>query len=133
MPSPPPFAVEHVAFNVEDAAAIADWYSQHLGMTIIRQSDSNKMRFLADSTGRVVFELYSNPAAPIPNYAEQPPQVLYMAYAVECVKSARDTLLEAGATIVEDYNQADNGDEFVMLRDPWSLPIQLVKRADPML
>jgi hypothetical protein len=35
--------------------------------------------------------------------------------------------------VVEDLITSPAGDQFVMLRDPWGIPLQLVKRAQPML
>jgi len=39
----------------------------------------------------------------------------------------------AGAKIVDDYFTNPAGDELLMLRDPWGIGLQLVKRATPML
>ena len=41
--------------------------------------------------------------------------------------------MAAGAKIAEDYFTNPAGDELVMLRDPWGVGLQLVKRAVPML
>ena len=44
----------------------------------------------------------------------------------------RDRLLAAGAAYVEEVH-LPNGGYIVTLRDPWGLPLQLVKRGTPML
>jgi hypothetical protein len=34
---------------------------------------------------------------------------------------------------VEDIRVSSSGDQILMLRDPWGVPIQFIKRAEPML
>jgi len=51
----------------------------------------------------------------------------------EDLKADRDRLLAAGASVAEDYFTNPAGDQLLMLRDPWGLGLQLVKRAKPML
>ena len=52
---------EHFALNVPDARASAQWYVAHMGMRIARtRQDAPYTSFLADDTGRVILEVYSN-------------------------------------------------------------------------
>src|SRR5437764_946546 len=61
--------IEHIALNVLDPVALADWYIRHLGMHVVRQVDSAPFtRFLADAADRVVLEAYRQDA-PVPDYA----------------------------------------------------------------
>ena len=46
---------------------------------------------------------------------------------------ASDRLVTAGAKLVDDLFFNAVGDQLVMLRDPWGVPLQLVKRTTPML
>ena len=62
-----------------------------------------------------------------------PPANLHLAFTSENVKADRDRLVKAGARLVDDYFTNPDGDELAMLRDPWGVPVQLVKRAKPML
>lgn len=133
MPAAPQFSVEHVAWNVADPTAVAAWYVENLGMSIVRQADTNGMHFLADASGRVVLEIYRNPAAPVPEYPSQDPLVLHLAFIVDDVKAARDQLCSQGATVANDYDVTPAGDQMAMLRDPWGFAVQLMKRQDPML
>jgi hypothetical protein len=41
--------------------------------------------------------------------------------------------VKAGARVIEDVSTTPAGDEIMMLRDPWNLPIQFVKRKEPMI
>ncbi|MBN2390118.1 MAG: VOC family protein [Anaerolineae bacterium] len=123
---------EHFGINVPDAAAMAAWYVKHLDMQIIRAiQGAPHTHFLADATGRVVMEIYSNPIAPIPNYAEQDPLCLHVAFAVKDAAAARDTLIASDATLVSNQT-LDDGSLLVMLRDPWGVALQLCQRAVPM-
>lgn len=123
---------EHAALNVPDPQAMAKWYVDNCGLRAVVATDAPPyMHFMADVTGRIVFELYANPKAPIPDYATQHPLVLHLAFAVEDIDANKARLLSAGATEISDETQA-NGNRLVMLRDPWGIPLQLVMRKVPL-
>jgi glyoxylase I family protein len=126
--------IEHVALNVADPTAMADWYSQHLGMRVVRSFDApTYARFLADEAGRVVLEIYHQTKAPVPDYLAMHPMVFHIAWVVANIRDTCDRLLAAGATMADDVATTASGDELAMLRDPWGVPLQLVKRARPLL
>jgi len=113
---------------------MADWYVKHLGFTIARSGgEPSHARFLADARGSVMLEVYRNPAAAIPDYHKADPLLMHVAYVCENPAADRDRLVKAGAVVVDDLMTTQAGDALVMLRDPWGVPIQLVKRAKPML
>ena len=125
-----PLTFEHFAINVADPVAVAAWYVEHLGMRIVRQGEGPAhMHFLADATGRVVMELYCNPPDDIPDYANQDPQVLHVAFAAEDLEGTLARLLQAGATQASAPHRTPAGDLLAMLRDPWGFAIQLTRRA----
>jgi glyoxylase I family protein len=125
--------IEHIALNVSDPVALANWYVKHLGMRIVRQVDTGPMtRFLADSAGRTVLEVYRR-NAPVPDYGAMDPMVLHVAFKVEDVRRARQALLDAGASSATEIQKTDMGDEMTFLHDPWGVTIQLVRRAAPLL
>lgn len=124
--------IEHVAFNVADPAAFAQWYVAHLGYTIRRTGGPPvHMHFIADENGMMI-EVYHNDKAPVPDYPRQDPLVAHIAYTCDDLAGERTRLLEAGATVAEDTTVTPAGDTLCMLRDPWGFPIQLVQRAEPM-
>jgi catechol 2,3-dioxygenase-like lactoylglutathione lyase family enzyme len=126
--------IEHFALQVPDPVAMAEWYVKHLGFTIARSGgEPSHARFLADTRGTVMLEIYRNPAAAIPDYKTTDPLLMHLAYLSENLAEGRDQLVRAGATIVDDVMTTSTGDSIAMLRDPWGVPIQLVKRAKPML
>ncbi len=74
---------EHFALNVPEPTSMALWYAQHLQMRIIRKMErAPYTHFLADQTGQVVMEIYSNRQALIPEYATQHPLCFHFAFAV---------------------------------------------------
>ena len=126
--------IEHIALNVPDPAAIADWYVANLGMRVVRQSGApTHTTFLADSDGETVLELYRFDAAPVPDYAAQDPMVLHLAFtSTNAVEQARE-LAAAGAQLHGEPRATDGGDTLIFLRDPWGIALQLVERTEPLL
>jgi glyoxylase I family protein len=126
--------LEHVAINVADTLALVEWYTTHLEMKVVRGStEPPYVHFLADKGGRCMLEIYSNPAAPLPEYQSMPPLMLHFAFAVEDMAASRERLIAAGATAEGEITPTSSGDQLAMLRDPWGICIQLVKRKNPML
>jgi catechol 2,3-dioxygenase-like lactoylglutathione lyase family enzyme len=126
--------IEHVGYMVQEPAAVARWYSEHLAFEVRRKvTGPPYTHFLADGSGRVMIEIYNHPNARVPDYAAMDPLVLHLAFSVEDVEATRTNLLQAGATPLGDVGTTADGDQLAMLRDPWGLAIQLVRRAQPMV
>jgi len=128
--------VEHVGFQHPDPVAAASWYGEHLGLKTLRgMSEPPFTHFFADASGRVVFEIYKNPDAPMPDYANQDILVFHLAFESSDARGDRDRLVAAGATIAVDHSDtAKPGKDIVItLRDPWGVPFQFAMRAKPMV
>jgi glyoxylase I family protein len=124
--------LEHFALQVPEPVAMADWYVKHLGATVARAGGAPQHgRFL--TVGGVMFEIYNNPAVSVPDYDAIPVMQLHLAFSSENLKVDRDRLVKAGARVIEDVSTTPAGDEIMMLRDPWSVPLQFVKRKEPMM
>lgn len=124
---------EHMALNVPDVQAAAAWYVAHLGLQVVRaKPDAPFTHFLADGTGRVFIELYSNPVDAFPNYPAQHPLRMHVAFAVGDAAAERIRLEKAGATLAVEEPQPD-GSLLIMMRDPWGVPLQLCQRTKPLL
>lgn len=94
---------EHFALNVPDARAHAAWYVAHVGFTVARQqAEVPYMTFLADSTGRNIVELYSNPAAAMTDFPSQHPLVFHFALVSADAPADRARLEKAGARFVAE-------------------------------
>jgi glyoxylase I family protein len=125
--------IEHVAFQVADPAAMADWYVEHLHFSVCRSSDQPVVaRFIADASGGVMLEIYRNPSVPVPDYGSVDPAVMHVAFVCSDLPATVARLTDAGAALIRGPEVLD-GDELAMLRDPWGLAIQLAKRKSPMV
>ena len=125
--------IEHFALNVAAPQAMAVWYHEHLGLKIVRQMNELPFTtFLADDSGRVMVEIYTNPAKEVPDYRKMNPLQLHLAFVSEDPEKDKNRLLQAGASL-ENVQHLQDGTHLVMLRDPWGLSIQLCKRGVPML
>ena len=122
---------EHFGINVPDARAMGQWYVDHLGFSLVRTRDEAPYtRFLADETGRLVVELYTNPIGGIPVYPAQHPLVFHLAVWSSDVQADRARLEKAGATLFVEEVTPD-GTRLTMMRDPWGVPLQLCQRTKP--
>jgi glyoxylase I family protein len=88
--------------------------------------------FISDTSGCIMLEVYNNPPDAVPDYASMNPLSLHIAFTVDDVDEIHRKLISAGATIVDDISTMAYGDIIAMLRDPWGIPIQLVKRSRSM-
>ncbi len=109
---------------------MADWYVANLGLHIVREVPG-RMVFLADSEGVVVMELYTNRDAAQLELQKVEPLSLHIAFEVSDPATAAEELVRAGASIEVPVEQVGN-DTMVMLRDPFGLPLQLVRRGEKM-
>lgn len=126
--------IEHVALQVSDPIAMADWYVTHVGCSLARAGgEPSFVRFLLDGSGSAMVEVYHHPRVPVPDYAAMDPLLIHLAFLSDDPAADRDRLVAAGARVADDLSTTPAGDQILMLRDPWDIPLQLVKRADPML
>jgi catechol 2,3-dioxygenase-like lactoylglutathione lyase family enzyme len=125
--------LEHVALNVEYPVEMAQWYVNNLGMKIVSSQETAPFtHFLADDSGRIMIEIYCNPANEVPPYRSMNALLVHLAFVSENPDNDKDRLLKAGATFDNEVRM-DNGTLLIMMRDPWGVAIQLCKRAKPML
>lgn len=89
--------------------------------------------FLADDSGTVMLEIYGNKNAPSLDFSHVEPPALHLAFLSVDLPADVKRLAAAGATVVADVHTLPTGDTFAMLRDPWGIPLQLVKRLAPMI
>jgi len=126
--------IEHIGYMIEDPVSAAEWYEANLGFKIVRKGGTpSNARFLTDSFGKVMVEIYNNPAASVPDYYSMDPLVLHLALTCDDVKETREKLINAGGTPYGDINITESGDTIAIVRDPWGFPVQLVRRAEPMV
>ncbi|MHC4561503.1 MAG: VOC family protein [Planctomycetota bacterium] len=123
--------LEHVAFQVAEPAEVAGWYCEHLGMVVADQV-GQECFFLVDSAGEGMLEVYHNSAEPVPDYAAKTPVELHVAFWSADVIGECDRLEAAGATVISRPGDPTADFQNAMLRDPWGLPLQVIKRPAPL-
>ena len=122
---------EHFALNVPDARAMTKWYVDHLGLKVVRsREDAPYTKFLADETGRVIVELYTNTTVVLPDYGSMPPLNFHVAFVATDAIGVMTKLKNAGAEPFKEETLPD-GSLLVMMRDPWGVPLQFCQRAKP--
>jgi len=122
--------LEHIGINVSDAAGMAAWYCECLGLSVFRQTET--AYFLADSTGRMLLEIYTNPAGKQIDSAGLEPGAFHIAFVSDDVTADRGRLIEAGGR-ADGEIFTDGDDEFAIIRDPWGVAVQLAKRGTAMV
>lgn len=125
--------LEHFALNVEEPVGMAEWYVEHLGLQVIKQmKEAPYTTFLADNSGRIMIEIYKNPADEVPVYRNMDPLLVHLAFVSVQPEEDKKRLLKAGGSLVTEQHLKD-GSHLIMMRDPWGLAVQLCKRGVPML
>jgi glyoxylase I family protein len=125
--------IEHIAFNVPQPVETAAWYVRHLGMRVARHGGGpTEIHFLADAAGATVLELYNNPVAALPDYPAMNAMQQHIAFLADDPDADAAALVAAGATL-EDATDLPDGSRLVMVRDPWGIALQLVRRTTPLL
>ena len=124
---------EHLAVNVKDAHAVADWYVKTLGLVIKRQlPDPPYITFLADADGNMMFEFYQQ-EVPVVDYAAIPAFSLHLAFLVDDLEGTRAKWIAGGGKADGEITSTAAGDKLAFVRDPWGFTLQLVKRQTQML
>jgi len=131
--NPDGFVLEHPAIDVVDPVATAKWWCENLGFTMtFQKDDATHTTFIVDATGRVAIEMYrarTTPAAP--DYASMDPLTLHFGFTSKDIDADVERLTKAGATLIE--HKITPGFEGAMLKDPFGISIQLVKREKSVL
>jgi len=127
--------LEHLGLNHHDPVAAAAWYCKNLDLSIARKFGAPGYgHFLADARDqRMLLEFYFNATAGVPDYAALDPFAFHIAFQVEDVPAVRSRLLAAGAVAEGDAYFNPDGDQLAIVRDPWGISLQFVKRAQPMV
>lgn len=120
---------EHMAINVENPKAVADWYVKYVGLVIL--SASKKMIFVRDSGGNFMFELYKKPDAN-GSYSSLNNAASHVAFAVDDADAVSKKMLEGGAKILGTTTNPV-GDTVINMTDPWGNNLQVIHRVKPKL
>jgi catechol 2,3-dioxygenase-like lactoylglutathione lyase family enzyme len=117
-----------------DPTAAAAWYAEHLGFRIMRGSAEPPFAHFitpADGGGAVIEMFRSQAVDPLDAGAADPMQA-HIAFVVEDVDAAAARLVAAGAVADGGTRTSPDGDPYAILRDPWGVPLQLIRRSVPL-
>lgn len=117
--------LEHVGYNVKEPQKLMDWWCANLGFKQVHPA------FIVDSTGQMAIEFYRNDAAPIPDWAAMDALAMHIAFLSDDVDADAARLVAAGATLLDTVHKP--GFDMAMLRDPFGMALQFVKRGEPIL
>jgi len=131
--NPDGYVLEHPAIDVADPVAVADWWCKNLGFTITKQKDDEThTTFIVDASGRIAIELYRARTQPeAPDYASMDPLTLHFGFTSKDVDADIEKLTAAGATLV--VHEKAPGFDGAMMKDPFGISIQFVKRDQSVL
>ncbi len=119
---------EHIAINVPDPAAMVKWYTDNLGMKMIRGSFAPKASaFLADSGMHMMMEVLHNVDYPVLESGKIHQTSMHIAFVTPDIVQTQKQLVATGATITDSLRKTDSGDQVLVLRDPWGLAIQFIQ------
>lgn len=125
--------LEHLALIMEDPIAAAKWYSDNLGFTIIKEMDQSPFaHFIVDYSKKMLLEIFLLPDKEIPDYRKVDPAIMHLGFSVDNIEEKFQDLVSNGAIVVNEISTSGTGDKIAMLRDPWGIPIQLIKRSAPL-
>ena len=127
------YTMEHAAIDVADPVATASWWVENLGFEIaIQRDDVTHTTFIVDRTGCIALELYRAKDAPeAPDYHAMRPLQLHFGFLSDDVDADIARLTAAGATLV--VHEKAPGFDGAMMKDPFGISIQFVKRGKPVL
>ena len=91
------------------------------------------MGLIADESGQILLEIYSNPTVTPPDSWQMDPLLLHLAFECDEIQATAERLIRAGAMLYSPLQITPSGDRLTMLCDPWWLPIRLARRQDPMV
>ena len=115
---------------MKDPVAAAKWYSDNLRFTVIKQMNISPFaHFIADHPKKILLEIFRLPDKIVPDYRSLDPVIMHLGFSVLDIETTYQKLVSAGAEVVSEISVSENGDKMAMLRDPWGLPIQLIKRG----
>lgn len=126
--------LEHLALNIKDPVEASKWYCENLDFKIYKEMGSSPFHhFIADPSGCVLLEIFNLPGKKLPNYKLFDPAIFHLGFTVSNIEKEFKKLTEAGAETIDEIKVLENGDKVAMFRDPWGLPIQLIKRKKKMV
>jgi catechol-2,3-dioxygenase len=125
------YEIEHIGICVEKPIEMANWYHEVLGFNIqfSAEDEEKAVAFLTDGSDRVMLELGTVPDfLPLTKGMSHHLQ-LHIALKSDDPDKDAEFLVSKGATFIEKCPIKRQGENLVVLSDPWGNTIQLVRRS----
>ncbi len=125
-------SIEHIAIAASDPAALAHWYCDTLGFTLVVASESSKTYFVKLPNGGMVEIIAVDPSAQGAS-ATHTVGFHHLALSVENFVQASQNLQARGIHFIGPaYRSADGSTQFDFFSDPEGNRLQVVQRARPL-
>jgi glyoxylase I family protein len=123
--------LEHVGLCIENPISAAEWWVANLGFEFIRKlgTDEGGVAFITDNQGTVI-EFGKLEEVPSLNLSGL--EFIQLHFAIECNNTEQEAerLVKKGATLIGESPRNAYNNEKLIIRDPWDICIQLIKRKD---
>jgi glyoxylase I family protein len=125
-------SVEHIAIAANDPGALARWYCDTLGFTLVVASEDSKTYFVKLPNGGMLEIIAVDPAAQGAS-ATHTVGLHHLALSVDDFAHAAQTLQAQGIHFIGPAHRSEDGNtQFDFFRDPEGNRLQLVQRARPL-
>lgn len=126
--------IEHLALNVKDPIGLVKWYCDNLGFSIVKGMDVPPFaHFIVDSSKHMLLEIFYLDDKEVTDFSSVDSASLHLGFSVEDIEVEYKELISAGAVVISEISLTESGDKIAMLRDPWGMPLQLLKRKTVMI
>jgi methylmalonyl-CoA epimerase len=121
--------VDHVAITVKDMKRSIEFYTQKLGFSITRTSETPKMNIVFVGKGQVQLELFAlkqGTAKPVPELQQDEIGMKHIAFNVTDIDMLIKEFREKGITFISDIRQAGTR-RHIFFKDPDGTTLQLLQ------
>lgn len=121
--------VDHVAITVKDMDRSIEFYTQKLGFTITRTSETPTMKIVFVGTGQVQLELFAlkqDAAKPVPELQQDEIGIKHIAFNVTDLDALIKEFREKGINFISEIRQAGTR-RHIFFKDPDGTTLQLLQ------
>lgn len=124
--------IEHIGFIVPEPVSMGEWYSENFSLGVLRKlgNDEQGVVFLKDPESGTVLEFAKlKEIDPLP-FRSLPDLQVHLAFESDNPLKTSGQLEKAGAEFIGESPKAEAENERFLLKDPWGMTIQIIKRKN---
>jgi glyoxylase I family protein len=125
-------AIEHIAIAARDTAALAHWYCDALGMSVVVEGGPGGIWFVGPPEGEALVEIVPANESPRVDHGRNDAGLRHLAFAVTDFDAVCDALKARGVTFLGDPTGAPGERRLAFFLDPEGNILQLVQRPQPL-